>query len=70
MLDTAAVVAHAGEESLYVLVPLLVLFIAWRVWDRLRNGVPTEPDGPADDAARNDEGQHTTGRDDPGDDGD
>lgn len=57
MLDTAPVVAHAGEESLYVLVPLLVLFVAWRVWDRLRNGAPAEPD-------------EATGRDDPGHDED
>lgn len=55
MLDTAPVVAHAGEESLYVLVPLLVLFIAWRVWDRLRNGVAADPDADGDDTG-DDEG--------------
>ncbi len=34
MLATGTVVAHAGEEALYVLVPLLVLYVGWRVWDR------------------------------------
>lgn len=34
MLETGPVVAHAGEEALYVLAPLLVLYVGWRVWDR------------------------------------
>lgn len=44
VLDTTTVVAHAGEEALYVVVPLILLFVGWRVWDRLRGGPPAEPD--------------------------
>lgn len=45
----AAVVAHAGEEVLYVLVPLLVLYVGWRVWDRRWGAASAEPG--EDDAA-------------------
>lgn len=47
----SAVVAHAGEETLYVLVPLLVLFLGWSLWDR-RRGDPTAGANEEDDAAR------------------
>lgn len=43
------VVAHAGEEVLYVLVPFLVLYLGWRVWDRRWGKTSTEPG--EDDAA-------------------
>lgn len=42
MLETATVVAHAGEEMLYVLGPLLVLLVGWWVWDRRRGGSSPE----------------------------
>lgn len=43
MLD-ATVIAHMGEQALYVLVPLAVVFLGWRVWDRLRGGADDEID--------------------------
>lgn len=50
MPGTHAVVAHAGEEVLYVLGPVLVLFVGWRVWERLRGAAAAEPDADGDDA--------------------
>lgn len=50
MLATATVVAHAGEEMLYVLAPLLVFLVGWWVWDR-RRGVSSHEADEAHEAA-------------------
>lgn len=61
MLATGTVVAHAGEEALYVLVPLLVLYVGWRVWNRRWGEASTggdESDAAPDQGSPPSEGSH------------
>lgn len=64
MLAAATVVAHAGEEMLYVLAPLLVFLVGWWVWDR-RRGVSSVEADEADEADGAVSDQGSTPPDDP-----